>query len=119
VADGSPLRVRLVRRVGVGRSEEIFEPLPGEFGASVAPSDATCCSLGVVTSADSVEEMMSMGYERRRGMATSNAKTSPVNTRRHNMILGLDLVLPHALRHTPSMIRLIPFRAPTIDHESA
>jgi hypothetical protein len=101
VTDGVFLRVRLVRRVGRGRSGDIFEPLPGELGDSVAPSGGVC-SLGVLTPDDSVDETMSIEYERRLGMADIKRKNAAHQHASQYMIYHSRVVTPHVLRHVPA-----------------
>lgn len=90
---GPLLRVRLVRRVGAGRSEEIFEPFPGMLGDAVAPSDGDC-SVGVSTPDDS-ELVSSIRCERRRGMADCECKNVAGRHATNYMIIRNDLIAQH------------------------
>src|SRR6478672_3733835 len=67
VACTSVLRVRLERRVGVGRSTDGSATLRGELGAIEAPAEGIC-SIGAVAPELGDVGTMSMRDVRRRGM---------------------------------------------------
>jgi hypothetical protein len=87
-ATGAGLRVRVVRRVGVGRTDDTFAPFPGEAGDSVPPLVGDC-STGVSAPEDSVEEPVSIGCVRRRAMsATQMQKHRPILDRHAPVLRG-------------------------------